>query len=329
MIFTQDLLVFLFLTLLAPVNALPKKNAASSTTSTTKAATSGGITTASDGSMILDKTVQINGLPIRYKISAPANMFTSASGVTGATASANTTGTAGLNVLLHGDGGTSFFDFPNQAVQNNLMGVVVLAPNKNMFWGGGSGLQRTDGVAHAAAVNSLIQTQLSKDVAFDNTNVFFTGVSGGSLLLSGFFMPAFGAQYKTGVLLNCGGLTPQVAVVDPDTLAKNTKIHFQSSKDELTLLQPAIPDAVAAYEKLATAAGMTTDQIGSLQTVDNTPNGGGHCGFDNKAFVSGVQLMATNYANVMSANASGQVTGIGNVLKTVVGNEKLTFVSTN
>lgn len=25
--------------------------------------------------------------------------------------------------------------------------------------------------------------------------------------------------------------------------------------------------------------------------------------------------MATNYANVMSANASGQVTGIGNVLK--------------
>ncbi|KAF7954084.1 hypothetical protein EAE96_005217 [Botrytis aclada] len=329
MIFTQDLILFLFLTLFAPVNALPKKNAASSTTSTTKAATSGGITTASDGSMILDKTVQINGLPIRYKISAPANMFTSASGVTGGTASANTTGTAGLNVLLHGDGGTSFFDFPNQAVQNNLMGVVVLAPNKNMFWGGGSGLQRTDGVAHAAAVNSLIQTQLSKDVAFDNTNVFFTGVSGGSLLLSGFFMPAFGAQYKTGVLLNCGALTPQVAVVDPDTLMKNTKIHFQSSKDELTLLQPAIPDAVAAYEKLATGAGMTTDQIGSLQTVDNTPNGGGHCGFDNKSFVSGVQLMATNYANVMSVNASGQVTGIGNVLKTVVGNEKLTFVAAN
>lgn len=59
MIFTQDLLVFLFLTLLVPVNALPKKNAASSTTGTTKAATSGGITTASDGSMILDKTVQI------------------------------------------------------------------------------------------------------------------------------------------------------------------------------------------------------------------------------------------------------------------------------
>jgi hypothetical protein len=66
---------------------------------------------------------------------------------------------------LRGDGGQSFFDFPNQAVQNNLIGVVVLAPNKNLFCGGGSGLQRTDGVAHAAAVNSLVQNQLSKDVA--------------------------------------------------------------------------------------------------------------------------------------------------------------------
>ncbi|KAI9647895.1 hypothetical protein NHQ30_004284 [Ciborinia camelliae] len=326
MVFIPDLFVFLLFTLSTPINALPKKNAASSsTTSTSKAATSGGVSTATDGSMILDKTVQINGLPIRYKISAPANMFTSASGITGGTASTNTTGTAGLNVLLHGDGGQSFFDFPNQAVQNNLLGIVILAPNKNLFWGGGSGLQRTDGVAHAAAVNTLIQTQLSQDVAFDPTNVFFTGVSGGSLLLSGFFMPAFGAQYQTGVLLNCGALTPQVPVVDPNTLIRNTKIHFQSSKDELKMLQPAIPSAVVAYEKLAMGAGMSAAQIGALQTVDNTPNGGGHCGFDNKGFVTGVQLMASNFDNVMAKNASGLVPGIGNVLKTVVGNEKLTF----
>lgn len=235
--------------------------------------------------------------------------------MTGGTATANATGTAGLNVLLHGDGGQSFFDFPNQAVQNNLMGVVVLAPNKNLFWGGGSGLQRTDGVAHAAAVNTLIQTQLSKDVAFDAGNVFFTGVSGGSLLLSGFFVPAFGAQYKTGVVLNCGALTPQVNVSDAVTLATSMKIHFQSTQDELALLQPAIPKAVTAYEKLATEARMSTAQIGVMQTVDNTPKGGGHCGFDGKGFVTGVQLMSTNYANIMGANASGQVTGIGNVKK--------------
>jgi hypothetical protein len=47
-------------------------------------------------------------------------------------------------------------------MQNNLMGVVILAPNKNLFWGGGSGLQRNDGVAHTAAVNTLIQTSSGK-----------------------------------------------------------------------------------------------------------------------------------------------------------------------
>lgn len=257
-----------------------------------------------------------SGLSIRYKISAPATSFTAASGVTGGTATANTTGTAGLNVLLHGDGGQSFFDFPNQAVQDNLMGVVVLAPNSKMFWGGGSGLQRTDGVAHSAAVNTLIQQQLSQDVAFDPTKVFFTGVSGGALTLSGFFVPAFGATYKTGVVLNCGALAPQVTVADANTLATSMKIHFQSTKDELASLQDAIPAAITAYEQIAVDAGLSAAEIGAVQTVDNSPNGGGHCGFDGKGFVSGVQLIADNYSNIIGTNPSGQVTGIANsVLK--------------
>ena len=196
------------------------------------------------------------------------------------------------------------------------MGVVVLAPDPNLFWGGGSGLDRTDGVAHSAAVNTLIQEQLPQDVAFDKTNVFFTGVSGGSLMLSGFFMPAFGATYQTGVELNCGALPPQVDVVDAQTLVSTNKFHFQSTQDELALLEGkgAISDAVAAYQQLATDAGLDAATIGTLQTFDNTPNGGGHCGFDGKGFVTGVQLMATNFANVMGDNASGEVTGIGNVL---------------
>ncbi|EPE30778.1 hypothetical protein GLAREA_03745 [Glarea lozoyensis ATCC 20868] len=344
---TGFLSFFVFLLLAVPSDAFPKRkgngnNAATGNTGAAKgngaakgaaagaatgAAAAGGISLATDGSTILDKTVTINGLEIRYKISAPADQFTAESGVTGAAATAGANGTAGLNVLLHGDGGQSFFDFPNQDVQNNLMGVVVLAPDPNLFWGGGSGLDRTDGVAHSAAVNTLIQQQLSQDVAFDPANVFFTGVSGGSLMLSGFFVPAFGAQYQTGVELNCGALSPQVPVVDAATMIANTKIHFQSTQDELALLQDAIPQAVAAYEKLATGAGLDAATIGTLQTVDNTPNGGGHCGFDGKGFVSGVQLMATNYANVMGDNASGDIAGIGNVLTSVVGNENVQFSS--
>ncbi|KAK7962159.1 uncharacterized protein PG986_002984 [Apiospora aurea] len=289
-----------------------------------------GVSKATDGSTILDTTVTINGLDIRYKISGPPAGFTPESGVPGGAAAAGTPGTMGLNVLLHGDGGQSFFDFPNQAVQKNLMGVAVLAPNKNLFWGGGSGLQRTDGVAHAQAVADLVTKVLPGIAAFNASDVSFTGVSGGSLLLSGFFVPAHAAQFQGssgGVLLNCGGLAPQVDVAAADAAAiAKTRIHFQSTQQELSSLQPAIPQAIAAYEKLASGAGAAADQIGALQTVDNSPNGG-HCEFDEKDFVSGVQLMADSFSAIMQGG-NGQVAG-KNVLNPVVGKEKLSFKAGN
>jgi hypothetical protein len=267
-----------------------------------------------------------SGLPIRFKISGPADQFTTDSGVDGATQDANaTTGSLGLNVLLHGDGGQSFFDFPNQAVQANLAGVAVLAPDPNLFWGGGSGLDRTDGVAHAQAVNDLVQTVLPQVMAFNSSQVSFTGVSGGSLLLSGFFVPAHMTNFQAagnGVLLNCGGLAPQVDFVDAAAVAASTRIHFQSTQQELAELQQSIPQSVAAYEQVATDAGLSADQIGVLQTVDNSPNGG-HCEFDEKDFVSGVQLMADSFSDVMQGG-TGQVNGV-NVLNSVVGNENLQF----
>jgi hypothetical protein len=146
-------------------------------------------------------------------------------------------------------------------------------------------------------------------VAFDLGNVFFTGVSGGSLLLSGFSAPTFGAQDKTGVVLNCGALTPQVAMADSATLMTSMKIHFQSAKDEITLLQTATPKAITAYETLAINAGISAAQIGMMYTVDNTPNCGVHCGFDGQGFVSGVQLI-TNFANIMGVMRLGRLQGL-------------------
>ncbi|ORY67317.1 uncharacterized protein BCR38DRAFT_338502 [Pseudomassariella vexata] len=287
-----------------------------------------GISQATDGSTIVDTTATINGLDIRFKISGPADQFTTASGVDGATQVAGAQGANGLNVLLHGDGGQSFFDMPNQAVQGNLMGVAVLAPDPNLFWGGGSGLDRTDGVAHAQAVNDLITDVLPQMMAFNSSNVFFTGVSGGSLLLSGFFVPAHMTNFKgNGVMLNCGALTPQVNFVDADAVMASTRIHYQSTQQELTLLQPAIPEAIQTYEQAATAAGLSVAQIGQLQTVDNTPNSG-HCEFDGADFVNGVQLMANSYAAIMQGG-NGRVDGIGSVLNPVPGNENLQFAAAN
>lgn len=104
---------------------------------------------------------------------------------------------------------------------------------------------------------------------------------------------------------------------------KNTKIHYQTTVNELTSLQGSIPQAVSAYEKLAVAAGMTPDQIATMQTIDNTP-AGGHCAFDEQGFVSGIQVMSNSYSDIMQGG-SGMLQGVGNVLKTVVGNEKPTF----
>jgi hypothetical protein len=269
-----------------------------------------------------------SGLPIRFKISAPAAQFMVASGVPGAAAT-SPNGTMGVNVLLHGDGGQSFFDMPNQAVQANTMGVALLAPNKNLFWGGGSGLQRTDGVAHAQAVSDFIQLGMPNLVAFDSNAVVFTGVSGGSLLMSGFFVPAQIQNFpNSAVELNCGGMPPQVDIVDAGAVA-NTTIHFQSTQSELELLQGSIPQAIVAYEQIASEQGLSADQINAKQTVDNTP-AGGHCEFDGEDFVTGVQTMLTSYASVMQGG-DGTVQGIGapsngQVKTGVVGNERLQFV---
>lgn len=262
-------------------------------------------------------------------MSAPADQFTTASGVPGGTQEVGAAGANGINVLLHGDGGQSFFDFPNQAVQQGLMGVVVLAPSESLLWGvstgGPTGLSRPDGVAHSQAVNDLVKNVLPQMVAFNQSNVFFTGVSGGSLTLSGFFVPAHMASFAgTGVLLMCGALPPQVDFVNASAVVASTPIHFQSSQNELASLQTSIPQSIAAFQKLATAAGLADQQVGALQTADNTPNGG-HCEFDGKGFSSGIQLVSNNFASIMQGG-NGSVAGIPTqtVLKPVVG-QKLAF----
>ena len=164
--------------------------------------------------------------------------------------------------------------------------------------------------------------------AFNASNVFFTGVSGGALTLSGFFVPAQMQNFAgTGVLLMCGALTPQVDFADGGAFLASTPIHFQSTQQELASLQAEFPGALRAYEQAATGAGLDADQINALQTVDNTPNGG-HCEFDEQGFSSGIQLIADNFANIMQGG-NGQVQGINTqtVLTGVVGNEDLQFAA--
>lgn len=82
------------------------------------------------------------------------------------------------------------------------------------------------------------------------------------------------SQFKTGVLLNCGALPPQVPFQDAAATISATTIHFQSTQRELALVQQNLPPAITAYEDLATQAGLSAAQINALQTVNNSPDGG-------------------------------------------------------
>ncbi|KAF7289935.1 Cyclin-like F-box [Mycena indigotica] len=266
------------------------------------------VSKAKDGSTIIDDTIQINGLNLRFKVSAPASEL-----VNGGNGNANGNEKLGINVLFHGDGGQSFFDFPNQGVKDGLMGVALLSPDANRRWGGEdskdrSGLARPDGPAHSAAVNEFLTKTLPTIVNFDKSKIFLEGISGGSLLLGGFMIPTFGASLGVqGAILGCGGLEPQVKV--QGDLSK-VRLHFQSTTNELGSLKQSIPKAIQAYEKLIPGK---SGQL-SLVTADASIKGG-HCEFDGKGFVSGIQLMTNNYDRIIN--------GVSRVAQSVLGNENI------
>lgn len=279
---------------------------------------------APDGSTIIDREVTINGLLLRYKVSAPASSI-----LTNGQAPTSDGQKLGINLLLHGDGGASFSAFPNSNVQGGLAGVVVLAPNEALLWGGQStnAVQRPDGVAHATAIDKLIQEELPKVLDFDPSKVWFSGVSGGSLLLSGFFMPMFMSKYRTGVMLMCGGMSPPanraglMNSLDPETLS-SMRVHWESSQQELSSLKTTIPQGIMYFENLARQSGMSDAGIDLKQTADATPTAG-HCAFDNQGFNSGIQVVVDSWSKVMLAGGDGQVKGLGMVSKGVVGRERL------
>ncbi|KAG0148656.1 hypothetical protein CROQUDRAFT_654486 [Cronartium quercuum f. sp. fusiforme G11] len=282
---------------------------------------------AMDGSNIVIMTADIDNFALQFKVSAPPNEL-SPNARNGAVITVaadgrgrgSTVGANGVNVLLHGDGGQTFFDFANQGVLNGLMGVVIMAPNDKRFWGGGSGNLRTDGALHASLVNTLIRQVLPQVMRVDENKVFFTGISGGSLMLAGFFLPMYAETYNTGVVLGCGALPPQVPTSGKFGRTLSTmRIHFQASQEELPFLQPAITGAVITYADEALKAGGNAAEIGRRLTVDATPNGA-HCAFDGRDFVSGVQLVSSNYGNIVFGN--GDVPGIGNVATSVYENNQ-------
>ncbi|WAR61323.1 hypothetical protein PtB15_12B8 [Puccinia triticina] len=91
---------------------------------------------------VVPMTAEIEGFAIQFKVSGsdedlqPAAKAGALIRASAEQATADSSGGKGINLVLHGDGGQSFFDFPNKGEHEGLLGVVALAPNDKMFWGG-------------------------------------------------------------------------------------------------------------------------------------------------------------------------------------------------
>lgn len=114
------------------------------------------------------------------------------------------------------------------------MGVAVLAPDPNLFWGGGNGQNRVNGAAHAQAVSDLMTDVLPNMVAFNQSNVNFMGVSGGSLMMSGYFIPQNMQNFpNAAIMLACGAQAPMVPFQNQQAVIQQTRIHYQSQSSEI------------------------------------------------------------------------------------------------
>ncbi|PLW12741.1 hypothetical protein PCASD_22991 [Puccinia coronata f. sp. avenae] len=290
------------------------------------AQTRGVVGVARDGTLkVIPMTAEIEGFAVQFKVAGTDIDFEQAA-QPGATIRAEKPATSviagekGINLVLHGDGGQSFFDFPNRREQKGLLGVVALAPNDKMFWGGGGGNRRADGVLHSKLIDELITKILPQVVIMDPAKVFFMGISGGSFLLAGFFLPTFAEKYNSGAILGCGALPPQVRPSEKFGKALGTmRVHFQTSTQEQEGIQLTIPQAITSYIAAAKKAGVDNETLGKKLTADTTPKGQ-HCAFDGKGFVSGIQLLADNYDKIIFGD--GDAKGIGKVSTSVLENNQ-------
>lgn len=234
----------------------------------------------------------------------------------------------GLNVLLHGDGAASFFDFPNAAIDTDmpLIGLVALAPNNQMTWGKQSNRgdgndptnQRPDSAQHSQLIVDLITKTLptAMNLTIDPKKVFFTGVSGGALTLAQAMMPKFSSQFPSGFLLMCGGLVqPGNAALQPDQLPK--RVHIQTSTKELRGLQDQFTIAGTAKELENAITRANVADAATRFTVDGTPNGG-HCAFDGQGFNSGIRKVVENFTTIMR-DSKGVAGLTATQLKPIVG----------
>ena len=205
-----------------------------------------------------------------------------------AAAQPNTKSKKGAFIYFHGDGGGSGYSnapnrFKSLQKKYGFHIIGVRAPVSHSWQGPINMNNPSDPYPNAQAFDKFLFHYISK-YNVDPNKIYFAGVSGGAMFISGHYVPTYGRGIKGGMLLLCGGATSaeysngKAAFRTSANFSRNFKVYQHITKD----------DHLFQYAK---AAKHDYSALGHpYKTI--WPPKGGHCGFSiNGAVNDGLKWM--------------------------------------
>lgn len=196
-----------------------------------------------------------------------------------------------LVVFFHGDGGAKKFEssaktFSRIAKEKKFDFLAVQAPGgKN--W-------HDNGWEHGQWVSDLLRNV--RKPKKQHSYVIFAGISGGAVFIQGQFLPLFGAEFRGGALLLCGGAPSLISAGADITMAN----YGEDPKKTLSIYL-AINRGDYIFKQAS--AGIKAYKAFGMKVHEDILNGKGHCQFDRaKRFKKGIEKITSTIPFKKSAN---------------------------
>lgn len=173
----------------------------------------------------------------------------------------------GLLVYLHGSGNAAAYANAMNGIkpvadQFDLIPLLVKTSRTDSWLEGG--------VANLLYLDEIIEKEVMASLNIDKQKVFFAGVSGGAVFLTGYFVPRYGYKYRGGAICLCGGemsiLNGIGGIYLNEDLQNYLPIVFYTQQEDYMY------DQVKGGEAYYRSKG--------LKVTAQYPEGGSHCGFN-------------------------------------------------
>jgi hypothetical protein len=196
--------------------------------------------------------------------------------------------TDGLLFYFHGDGGSSgvqqqLLRLAPVASENRLAIAGAATPIGNSWYGVVEPKTPEHPFPTAQFFDEMLKAILSKHHV-DRGRVFLTGISGGAVFITGRYLPRYGAGYRGGAVLLCGGSATDTYTngkeiyLNPPEFRANFPMYFFTMKGDYLYQQ--ILEGTKSYRDAG------------FSVLSKFPDGGGHCSFSiNDQLAAGLQSL--------------------------------------